>query len=91
MFERHFDAGSLWKSTHKQEDMRILRVGSKDRAWFVREIFEVLGSLYHRDGWDYNVPNTPCATVSKVVTWRIHPSRKDIPDYDPKVSLSIAL
>ena len=41
-----------WTSTHKCEDMTTLRVGSGRKAWDLpfREVFEVLGYRYHRDG-----------------------------------------
>ena len=41
-----------WTSTHKCEDMTTLRVGSGRKAWDLpfREVFEVLGYRYHRNG-----------------------------------------
>ena len=41
-----------WTSTHQFEDVSTLRVGSRDIAWDFpfRDVFEVLGYRYHRDG-----------------------------------------
>ena len=40
------------RSTHKHEDISTLRMCSRGRSWdlLFREVFEVLGYHYHRDG-----------------------------------------
>ena len=41
-----------WTSTFKDEDMRTLRVGGRDKIWDLAfcEVFDVLGYRFHRDG-----------------------------------------
>ena len=41
-----------WTSTHKDEDMRTLCVGGRDKGWDLPfcEVVDVLGCRFHRDG-----------------------------------------
>ena len=44
---------SLWRtSTYKDEDMATLKLGYRGKTWDMpfREVFEVLGYRFHRDG-----------------------------------------
>ena len=56
----------LRTSAHKQEDMKTLRVGSRDRSWDLPfcEVFDVLGdTVIIGMGRDSRAPNAPCARV----------------------------
>ena len=41
-----------WASTYKDEDMATLKVGDRGKTWDLpfTEVFDVLGSRFHRDG-----------------------------------------
>ena len=51
-----------WASAFKDEEKITLRMGSRARAWELpfRDVFEVLGERYHRDGKGFHAERTMC-------------------------------
>ena len=79
-----------WTSTHKHEDMRTLRVGSRDRTRELsfREVFEVLGYRYNRDGKGFQgAERTMCKGMGVINTFT---ARRQF-QWRPSAGVSIAM